>query len=181
MTMYDSTDFASTEFARHPDGMIAANLGVGVAWHGHLDARQEFLVWRSEDEMARGGWAPVMECPDPEQHGPVDYKVLLEQAERERDEARGALRARLGVLAESRPLTPDAITDEMVDAAVAGREDRGWFTSASPEDNRDEMRAIISDALAARRDKEKRAACGCDLTGPVPPAVHLVDRHEEKR
>ena len=33
----------------------------------------------------------------------------------------------------------------------------------------------------ARRDEEKRAACGCDLTGPVPPAVHIVDRHEERR
>lgn len=33
----------------------------------------------------------------------------------------------------------------------------------------------------ARRDKAKRAACGCDLTGMAPPAVHIVDRHEEKR
>lgn len=33
---------------------------------------------------------------------------------------------------------------------------------------------------AVRRDEEKRAACGCDLTGLVPPAVHIVDRHEEK-
>ena len=37
-----------------------------------------------------------------------------EKAERERDKARGALRVRLGVLAEPHPLTPDAITDEMV-------------------------------------------------------------------
>lgn len=31
---------------------------------------------------------------------------------------------------------------------------------------------------AARRDEEKRASCGCDLTGLTPPAVHLVDDHE---
>ena len=55
-------------------------------------------------------------CPDPDEH--VRYDAALaaaEKAERERDEARGALRARLGVRAESRPLTPDAITDEMVE------------------------------------------------------------------
>ena len=57
-------------------------------------------------------------CPDPDEH--VRYDAALaaaEKAERERDEARGALRARLGVRAESRPLTPDAITDEMVKRA----------------------------------------------------------------
>lgn len=31
---------------------------------------------------------------------------------------------------------------------------------------------------ATRRDEEKRASCGCDLTGLTPPAVHLVDDHE---
>lgn len=39
----------------------------------------------------------------------------------------------------------------------------------------------LRDACAARRDEKKRAACGCDLTGPLPPAVHIVDRHEEKQ
>lgn len=33
-------------------------------------------------------------------------------------------------------------------------------------------------ARAARRDEEKRASCGCDLSGMTPPAVHIVDRHE---
>ena len=46
---------------------------------------------------------------------------------------------------------------------------------------RKDARAVLSAASAARRDEEKRAACGCDLTGPVPPAVHIVDRHEERR
>ena len=150
--------------------------------------------------MSEDGFIVVLECPDPEQHGPVDYKVLLEQAERERDrwhraaltmqterdearsrseELEASLSSREAIIRfrtaerdkaraerdeataalgvkQSHPLTAGNITDEMVDAAVAGREERGWFTSASPEDNRDEMRAIISDALAARRDEEKR-------------------------
>ena len=43
------------------------------------------------------------------------------------------------------------------------------------------FRAALSAARAARRDEEKRAACGCDLTGMAPPAVHIVDRHEERQ
>jgi len=39
-------------------------------------------------------------------------------------------------------------------------------------------RALRDARLATRRYKKKRAACGCDLTGLVPPAVHIVDRHE---
>ena len=98
-------------------------------------------------------------------HNARETQRALEEIARERDEARANAYnwkataeewEKSAVRVEPRPLTPDAITDEMVDAAVAGREERGWFTSASPEDNRDEMRAIISDALAARRDEEKR-------------------------
>lgn len=42
-------------------------------------------------------------------------------------------------------------------------------------------RAFRAAARAARRDEEKRAACGCDLTGMAPPAVHVVDRHKERQ
>ena len=51
-----------------------------------------------------------------------------------------------------------------------------WFPAAIQR-----CREAMMSARAARRDEEKRAACGCDLTGPVPPAVHIVDRHEERR
>ena len=77
-------------------------------------------------------------CPDPDEH--VRYDAALaaaEKAERERDEARGALRARLGVRAESRPLTPDAITDEMV---KRGR-------TAYPHGSDDLIRAVLTAAL----------------------------------
>ena len=56
-------------------------------------------------------------CQCHEKHAPTywkgvvrEYKVALEKAVRERDEALAD--------AESRPLTPDAITDEMVERAV---------------------------------------------------------------
>lgn len=39
--------------------------------------------------------------------------------------------------------------------------------------------AALSTARAARRDEAKRAPCGCDLSGMAPPAVHIVDRHED--
>ena len=71
---------------------------------------------------------------------------------------------------------------------LAGEEDRAevlaWWAGMDEEvraSRLDTARAALTAARAARRDGEKRAACGCDLTGPVPPAVHLVDRHEERR
>ena len=81
-------------------------------------------------------FAPVLECPDPEQHddryiSPLAVKRVkevqarAEKAERERDEARDAASAALAAwearerfrTAEPRPLTADDITDEMVDRA----------------------------------------------------------------
>ena len=52
---------------------------------------------------------------DNQAHNARETQRALEEIAHERDEARGALRARLGALAEHRPLTPDAITDEMVE------------------------------------------------------------------
>ena len=46
---------------------------------------------------------------DNQAHNARETQRALEEIAHERDEARGALRARLGVLAEHRPLTPDAI------------------------------------------------------------------------
>src|SRR5699024_3469925 len=51
---------------------------------------------------------------DNQAHNARETQRAHEEIAHERDEARGALRARLGVLAEHRPLTPDDITDEMV-------------------------------------------------------------------
>lgn len=61
-----------------------------------------------------------------------------------------------------------------------------WGREPEPIKNRhrlDARAALVTarDARAARRDEERRASCGCDLTGPVPPAVHIVDRHEVRR
>lgn len=119
--------------------------------------------------------APVRECPDPEQHGPVDYKVLLEQAERERDRwhraaltmqtERDEARARLAeaaaeiraqgeaiaeLAAEPRPLTPDAITDEMVERAVNAYATRRWNDGAVgclSHKHNDAMREALTLAL----------------------------------
>ena len=73
-------------------------------------------------------------------HNARETQRALEEIARERDEARGALRARLGVLAEPRPLTPDAITDEMVERAHDYWEHNG-ITS------RDWMRGLLAAAL----------------------------------
>lgn len=71
------------------------------------DARAKAVKWMvraKETEADRDKWRGEA----------MQLLAANERLERERDEARGALRARLGVLAEPRPLTPDAITDEIV-------------------------------------------------------------------
>ncbi|WP_087484906.1 hypothetical protein [Brachybacterium massiliense] len=55
-----------------------------------------------------------------------DWQARAEKAEQERDEARGALRARLGMSAQPRALTADDITDEMVNRAR-----KAWNLSAA--------------------------------------------------
>ena len=74
-----------------------------------------------------------------EKHAPTywkgvvrEYKVALEKAERERDEALAD--------AESRPLTPDAITNEMVERG----QDAYWGNERTVEGR---VRAILTAAL----------------------------------
>lgn len=47
----------------------------------------------------------------------------------------------------------------------------------------DEFRAWLArvrrEAKAEARDEGKRDSCGCDLSGMTPPAIHIVDRHED--
>ena len=67
---------------------------------------------------------------DNQAHNARETQRALEEIAHERDEARGALRARLGVLAEHRPLTPDAITDEAMRRAVKAWEETGELRPA---------------------------------------------------
>ena len=67
---------------------------------------------------------------DNQAHNARETQRALEEIAHERDEARGALRARLGVLAEHRPLTPYAITDEAMRRAVKAWEETGELRPA---------------------------------------------------
>ena len=83
-------------------------------------------------------------------HNARETRRALEEIARERDEARGALRARLGVLAEPRPLTPDAITDAMVERAVRAYATRRWNDGAEgylTHAHNDAMREALTAAL----------------------------------
>ena len=142
MSMYDSTDFANARFAVRPDGKFAARLVTGT--HPELYPwRCSDIPGRSDRAMAEDGFILVRECPDPEQHADIDPAPILDEvarldgelhdmrtravkAERERDEARDAASAANHAMQEARerfrtaaprPLTPDAITDEMVKRA----------------------------------------------------------------
>jgi len=140
---HDAADFARAEFARHRiDKEVAAAGGSSVSAPWVCFGRTI-----SDEGMAAGGWSPVLECPDPDEHNMwgkatpdqgteawwlaryEEAQTRAEKAEKERDqwkrEADGA-NADLADLraAESRPLTPDAITDEMVRRAKAELEAR---------------------------------------------------------
>lgn len=115
MNTYTADDFAQARFASRPEDYYAR---VAMRWpNSETPWRGPFGAWR-DDQMADAGFSPVRECPNPDEHGPIDYRVLLEQAERERDEARARLaeaateiRAQgetiAELVAENRPLTPD--------------------------------------------------------------------------
>ena len=59
MTIYTAEDFASVEFARHPDGRTAMRFEADSRpWLANTDR------WRSDVEMAEHGWVPVREAAD---------------------------------------------------------------------------------------------------------------------
>lgn len=102
------------------------------------------------DEVDGGVAAALIEKEAEKPDLSVDYHAMWwkaererEKAERERDEARGALRARLGMLAESRPLTPDAITLPMVMRAAAVLGKYGY--SPTPETVRRAIAAALTE------------------------------------
>ena len=128
-------DFAQADFARHADGRIARRANPDLWVYNQPPSSAP--VWSVCRDMAEdGGWSPVRECPDPDVHARVEkpaspywqgmYDDALEKAEKERDEARAerdhfhevaaTFRDKFNA-AESHPLTPDAITDEMVERA----------------------------------------------------------------
>ncbi|MFI8778247.1 hypothetical protein ACIGH6_14340 [Brachybacterium paraconglomeratum] len=144
MTTYTADDFREADFARGPLGHIAARVctGPGASLYTW---RCSDIPGRSDRAMADDGWAPVpagsYTRTDEGAHigpeGETDWHGLYlsenrraEKAEKERDEARrerDSWRAQVPLAdwekeliqaTESpRPLTPDAITDEMVKRA----------------------------------------------------------------
>ena len=82
------SEFARAEFARSASGRAAVRMGeTDSAYAWKVVDMPDDEGWLSDDDMADLGWSPVLQCPNPEQH------------------------------ATGRPLTPDAITDEMVERA----------------------------------------------------------------
>ena len=64
MTTYTEQDFANAEFARHPDGRIAARVDSGnLGWWAGGNGRAE-PSWMDDDDMAEEGFVPVQEAAD---------------------------------------------------------------------------------------------------------------------
>ncbi|TDP76324.1 hypothetical protein DEU31_3031 [Brachybacterium sp. AG952] len=66
-----AADFATAEFARHAEsGGVGMRKDAGDpnTWCVAYENPGWRVGIRSDIEMARDGWAPVRECPDPEQH-----------------------------------------------------------------------------------------------------------------
>ena len=61
-TTYTAEDFATAEFARHPDGRIAARVDSGnLGWWAGGNGRAEPL-WMDDYDMAEEGFVPVREA-----------------------------------------------------------------------------------------------------------------------
>lgn len=91
------SEFARAEFARSASGRAAVRMGgTDSAYAWKVVDMPDDEGWLSNDDMADLGWSPILQCPNPEQH------------------------------ATGRRLTPDAITDEMVERFRAAWEDRVW-------------------------------------------------------
>lgn len=96
-----AADFAKAEFARHPDGRVAARtVPKDDAGHQWLVADTDatdltgpdvagYLDQYMDSGMARSGWSPVRECPNPEVHeGHDDLVLRLRYRLDERDASR---------------------------------------------------------------------------------------------
>ena len=60
MTTYTEEDFKTAQFARHPDGAIAAVEPCGDTMPWRTDSE----IWLSDADMADHGWVPVREAAD---------------------------------------------------------------------------------------------------------------------
>lgn len=218
---HDAADFANAEFARHPDGRASHRTNhptMGSVWQTTPSRGSTGIWWGSDADMAEeGGWSPVRECPDPEQHddarddllrlgrlvreaqqdragsvqiggvkiAPCDTfgrtnaenaeRTRAEKAEKERDEngallslahdalantesqrdeLRSLYEGQIEVIgrlqrpaAESRPLTPDAITDEMLYRGLSAYYNIETTTARWDADRAEDFRRALAAAL----------------------------------
>ena len=107
------SEFARAEFARSASGRAAVRMGeTDSAYAWKVVDMPDDEGWLSDDDMADLGWSPVLQCPNPEQH------------------------------ATGRPLTPDAITDEMAERAL-----RSWRYRPGAARVPDTVREMLTAAL----------------------------------
>ena len=107
------SEFARAEFARSANRRAAVRMGwTDSAYAWKVVDMPDDEGWLSDDDMADLGWSPVLQCPNPEQH------------------------------ATGRPLTPDAITDEMVERAL-----RSWRYRSGAARVPDTVREMLTAAL----------------------------------
>lgn len=141
MTNYTASDFAKAEFARHPDGRVAARTAVDWAQWAFKCSECATDEERNECDghdfgpdgyMANSGWVPVQEqAGSYTRTDEEDWQARAEKAEKERDEVRANAYnweataeewEKRALAAESRTLRPDDATDAQIAAAYrAGR------------------------------------------------------------
>ena len=193
---YTAEDFARAEFARHPDGRIAARIGVGIAWYGRLSANQEYLVWRPDELMASEGWVPVQESRASVADAALaqmakDFRVVRAQrddagkrarkAEKERNDAQYGMEvatqqrnnwesiARQAIAEQPRPLTPDEITDRFIDDV---HQDYFWCTDERVRLDKSALRHALLDAIKRSSRPEGADQLEAWLDG-LPESIRL--------
>lgn len=93
---WTADDISRAEFASHPDGRTAMRSGPDL-WKANVPDEFYNSWFGTSVDMARDGWTPVRECPDPDEHVLArDYAAMSDRAtawqERaEKSEKRAAL------------------------------------------------------------------------------------------
>lgn len=131
---YTAEDFAKAEFARNRNREVAAAGGSSVSAPWICFGRT-----LSDEGMASGGWVPVRECPDPDDHVLArDYAAMSDRATQWQERAEKAERDLLNVLADLESW-----------AGLTAREllDATWEVAYVPEDG-----IIPAGAVHIRRD-----------------------------
>lgn len=175
MSAYNAADFERAEFARHPDGGIAARVDLDdQPWAASVPG--ETCTWETDGQMARGGWSPVRECPNPDLHDIVmlsrtvaavtqcscsAQRARAQRAEQERDQ----LRERLA--GATLPVPDVTITDEMVKRAwTALLTAPGWTVGTLHEDA-----PTIRRALTAALTEPPKRPRGAEAFDPIVDAA----------